>query len=55
MLLLQQLLMKMIMLFGCGVKVDLLKQDNLPNSVSFLRITAVNGTAGFYVGPTWWE
>jgi hypothetical protein len=40
---------------GCGVKADLLKHDKLQNSVSFLSITAVNRTAGFYVGPTWWE
>ena len=40
---------------GCGVKVDLLKHDHLPNSVSFLSIRAVNRTAWFYVGPTWWE
>ena len=40
---------------GCGVKVDLLKHDNLLNSVSFRSITAVNRTAGFYVSPTWWE
>jgi hypothetical protein len=40
---------------GCGVKVDLLKHDKLQNYVSFLSITAMNRTAGFYVGPTWWE